>query len=134
MNNIPFEKSFTSHEKSIFWSDRNLIKPNEITKGSSKKFYFNCDKCNHEFLMQLNVVTRGGWCNFCSNNNLCKNNECKICFEKSFASHEKSAFWSNKNDLIPRQVFKVSAKKYLFKCETCNHEFINNPSHVSNGI
>ena len=133
MNIIPFEKSFTSHEKSIFWSDRNLIKPNEITKGSSKKFYFNCDKCNHEFLMQLNVVTRGGWCNFCSNNNLCKNNECKICFEKSFASHEKSAFWSNKNDLIPRQVFKVSAKKYLFKCETCNHEFINNPSHVSNG-
>jgi len=124
---------FSEDPKAKFWSERNLIKPNQITKGSSKKFYFNCVKCNHEFLMQINVVTRGGWCNFCSNTNLCNDNKCIICFDKSFASHEKSAFWSNKNDLTPRQVFKVSAKKYLFKCEICNHEFINNPSHVSNG-
>ena len=133
METIPNETSFSSHEKSKYWSNKNEIKPTEITKGSSKKFYFNCDKCNHEFLMQLNVVTRGGWCNFCSNNNLCEDNECKTCFEKSFASHEKSKYWSDKNDVTPRQVFKVTAKKYLFKCNTCNHEFINNPSHVSNG-
>jgi very-short-patch-repair endonuclease len=133
MNIIPFEKSFASHEKSKYWSDKNKLKPYEITKGSSKKFYLNCDKCNHEFLMQLNLVTRGCWCNYCSNTNLCNDNKCIICFDKSFASHEKSEFWSNKNDLIPRQVFKVSAKKYLFKCDICKHEFINNPSHVSNG-
>lgn len=130
---IPHEKSFASHEKAKYWSNNNELKPSEISKGSSKHFYFNCDKCNHEFLMQLNVVTRGGWCNYCSNTKLCDDNNCKICFDKSFASHEKSKYWSSKNDVTPRHVFKVTAKKYLFKCNTCNHEFINNPSHVSNG-
>jgi len=130
---IPHEKSFASHEKAEYWSEKNKIKPNEISKGSDKKCYFNCDKCNHIFLIQLNVVTRGGWCNYCSNTKLCENNECKLCFEKSFASQDKSKYWSNKNELTPRQVYKVSAKKYLFNCDVCNHEFMNNPSHVSNG-
>ncbi len=132
-NKLPFEKSFSSHEKAKYWSDKNKLKPNEISKGSDKKFYFNCDKCNHEFIMQLNVVTRGGWCNYCSNNKLCDNNCCNICFNKSFASHEKSKYWSDKNELKPRQIFKVSAKKYIFNCDKCKHEFINNPSHVING-
>lgn len=131
--NIPFEISFASHEKSQFWSIRNEIKPNQITKGSNKKCYFNCDKCNHEFMMQMNVVTRGGWCNYCSNNNLCDDDSCKTCFEKSFASHEKSIHWSDKNELKPRKIFKVTAKKYIFNCDKCNHEIINNPSHISNG-
>ena len=51
---ISYEKSFASHEKSKYWSDKNELKPTEISKGSDKKCYFNCDKCNHEFLMQLN--------------------------------------------------------------------------------
>jgi hypothetical protein len=55
---IPHEKSFSSHEKAKYWSNNNELKPSEISKGSAKHFYFNCDKCNHEFLMQLNVVTR----------------------------------------------------------------------------
>ena len=79
---IPHEKSFASHEKAKYWSNNNELKPSEISKGSSKHFYFNCDKCNHEFLMQLNVVTRGGWCNYCSNTKLCDDNNCKICFDK----------------------------------------------------
>jgi len=131
--NIPFEKSFASHEKAKYWSDKNEVKPFQISKGTDKKYWFNCNVCSHEFLIQLNVVSRGGWCNYCSNRNLCDNNNCKLCFAKSFASHEKAKYWSSKNELTPRNVFKVSAKKYLFKCNSCNHEFINNPSHVSNG-
>jgi len=130
---IPHEKSFASHDKAKYWSNKNELNPNEVSKGSDKKFYFNCDKCNHEFIMQLNVVTRGGWCNYCSNTKLCENNECIICYNKSFASNEKAKYWSNKNELIPRQVFKVSAKKYLFNCDKCNHEFINDPAHISIG-
>ena len=30
-------------------------------------------------------------------------------------------------------MFKGSGEKYWFNCDTCTHEFINNPSHVSNG-
>ena len=131
---IQYDKSFASHEKAKYWSNNNNVNPNEITKESPKKFLFNCNVCNHEFLKQINLITRlNGWCSYCSNTKLCDDNNCKICFDKSFASQEKSAFWSDNNELIPRQVFKVSAKKYLFKCDICKHEFINNPSHVSNG-
>ena len=133
MSVIPFENSFASHEKAVYWSNKNELKPSQIRKGTDKKYWFNCETCNHEFLIQLNVVTRGGWCNYCSNRQLCNDDNCILCFDKSFASYEKSKYWSNKNELKPRQVFKVSAKKYLFNCETCNHEFINNPSHISRG-
>jgi hypothetical protein len=50
-------------------------------------------------------------------------NDCDICFERSFASSEKSIFWSSKNDLKPRQVFKSSNKKFILKCDKSNHEF-----------
>ena len=134
MTTILYENSFASHEKAICWSEKNDTKPNQITKGSTKKYFFNCDKCGHEFLKQINLIKKlVGWCSYCSNNNLCDDSNCKICFDKSFASNDKSLFWSNKNELKPRQVFKVSAKKYLFDCSVCKHEFINNPSHVSNG-
>ena len=46
---------------------------------------------------------------------LCDKVDCQTCFDKSFASHEKSKFWSSKNgDVKPRQVFKGSSNKYWF--------------------
>ena len=38
----------------------------------------------------------------------------EIVFERSFASHTKSKFWSELNDLKPHEVYKCSGKKYLF--------------------
>ena len=40
---IPFEKSFASHEKSQYWSDKNELKPHQISKASKKKFWFECE-------------------------------------------------------------------------------------------
>ena len=56
-----------------------------------------------------------------------------IPFEKSFASCEKSKYWSEKNELKPHQVYNVTAKKNLFNCPNCNHEFLQNPSHIKRG-
>jgi hypothetical protein len=54
---------------------------------------------------------------------LCENEDCQTCFEKSFASHEKSKYWSDKNGIVkPRQVFKSVNTKYWFDCD-CGHEF-----------
>ena len=39
---IPFEKSFASHEKSKYWSDKNELKPYQVSKNSHKKYLFNC--------------------------------------------------------------------------------------------
>jgi very-short-patch-repair endonuclease len=115
---------FSEHPKSIFWSNRNEKKPNEVALNSHKKFWFNCE-CGHEFESNLiNINQSNNWCGFCSNppKKLCDNENCKMCFSNSFASHEKSIFWSNENELTPRQVFKsADRKKYIFNCD-CGHK------------
>ena len=117
-----FEKSFASHEKSKFWSDKNKLKPRQITKSNGNKYLFNCDSCLHEFDIALNNVNAGKWCPYCVNKQLCDNINCKLCFEKSFASHEKAKYWSDKNKLKPQEVFLNSNTKYMFNC-FCGHDF-----------
>jgi very-short-patch-repair endonuclease len=115
---------FSQHPKCKFWSERNLVKPNEVALNSHKKFWFDCE-CGHQFESSLLNINQGNnWCGFCSNppKKLCEDNNCKMCFNNSFACHPKSIYWSNKNELTPRQVFKMAdRKKYYFNCE-CGHE------------
>ena len=65
---LEFNRSFASHEKAQYWSDRNEDKPRDCFISSNKKRWFDCDKCSHEFEMRLSDVTNGGnWCPFCVN-------------------------------------------------------------------
>lgn len=45
---------------------------------------------------------------------LCDNFYCYYCFDKSFASHEKSIFYNIENEFPSRKVFVNSSKKMLF--------------------
>ncbi len=113
---------FSQHPKSKFWSNRNEKKPYEVSLNSHKKFWFDCE-CGHTFDIQLNNVNTGRWCSYCSNKKLCQQSKnCKICFDKCFASVERSKNWSDKNCEKPYEVFKNSHKKYWFDCE-CGHKF-----------
>jgi very-short-patch-repair endonuclease len=115
---------FDSHPKSKFWSVKNTLKPNEVALNSHKKFWFDCGECGHPFDIQLNNVNIGRWCPYCCNKKLCEpNKNCKICFDKCFASVERSNSWSNKNEETPYEVLKNSHKKYWFDCDKCEHEF-----------
>lgn len=127
--NISFEKSFASHEKSKYWSDKNKLKPHQVTKSNGNKFFFNCNKCNHFFEASIAHINDNRWCPYCSSKKLC---ECKECFNKSFASHEKSINWSLKNELNPKQVFKSSNNKYLFNCNKCSHDFEMSLNKITN--
>lgn len=115
--------TFDKSQKAIYWSNKNKLRPNEVGLNSNKKFWFNCDKCLHEFFTQLDSINKGSWCPYCTNQKLCDNNGCNICYEKSFASHEKSIYFSKKNIENPRDLFKGTHKKYIFECETCKHDF-----------
>lgn len=142
---ICFEKSFASHSKSKYWSDKNIIKdkkktkkikPRDVFKSTSKKYLFDCDKCSHEFKTALEKITNKKdpkWCPYCVNKKLCDNNDCKICFDKSFASHPKSEYWSEENYKIPREVFKGSQNKYLFNCDKCSHQFETILNSITSG-
>jgi hypothetical protein len=46
---IPFEKSFASHENAKYWSDKNKLKASEMTMFSNKTAIFYCKECNHEY-------------------------------------------------------------------------------------
>ena len=117
-----FNKSFASHEKSRFWSNDNKISSRQVLKNSNKSYKFDCT-CGHKFESKLSSISSNNtWCAYCANQQLCDNTDCQVCYNKSFASHEKSQFWSNDNEERPRHIFKGSSKKYKFNC-TCTHTF-----------
>ena len=62
---------------------------------------------------------------------LCNNDKCKKCYERSFASHPKAKYWSDSNELTPRQVFKCSSKTILFDCQYCGHIFDTRPDRIT---
>ena len=93
--NIPFEKSFASHPKSEFWSNKNgKIKPREIRICSGKKYWFDCKTCNHNFECALNNISAGKWCPYCckSNTKLCDDINCVKCLNNSFLLLQKVNF------------------------------------------
>lgn len=128
-----FNNSFASHEKSKYWSDKNEISPRYVLKGTNKLYWFNCNKCPHDFQqIPKEIIGRNYWCTYCSHSTLC-NKECEFCFNNSFASHPMSEFWSLKNKKFPRDVFLNTHEKYLFICDTCDNEFKISPACINNG-
>ena len=143
-----FNKSFASFDgltssgnlKTDCWSDRNELKPHEVTKGSEKKIWFDCDKCGHEFESSPYSITKNNrWCPYCANQKRCNIISCEHCFNNSFASFDgvtvlgkkKADCWSDRNELKPHEVTKSSHKKFWFECDHCGHEFITSIADVS---
>jgi hypothetical protein len=120
-----YEKSFASVPKSQYWNEQlnDNFTPRHIHKNSQKKYWFDCDKCNHSFEMMPNNVNYDAWCIYCAHLKLCVDDKCKDCHDKSFASDAKSECWSDENVVKPRQVFKNANRKYWFDCEICHHSY-----------
>jgi hypothetical protein len=116
------------------WSTKNTFDPRDVFLKSNKKVYLNCDKCNHELYIIINKFnTKEGCCKYCTNKVLCSDNNCKLCFDKSFASHPKVSCWSSKNTKNPRDVFKGSESLYKFNCDKCSREFESRAYNVLTG-
>lgn len=128
-------KSFASFDKDKVqrWElEKNTLKPSQVFKGSIKKFWFKCEECSHSFEASPNhISTHNSWCPYCGRKKLCSE-DCYFCFKKSFASHYRAVFWSNKNSTSPREVFRNANKKYWFDCEKCKKEFSTTPTSITN--
>jgi Probable Zinc-ribbon domain len=131
---ICLKKSFASHPRAKFWcQEKNVTNPRQVFKCSHKKYWFKCGECHHPFDARLNDISNDKWCPFCAGQQLCENDTCDVCYEKSFASHPKAKFWcQEKNTVNPRQLFKCSHKKYWFKCGECHHPFETALNNISN--
>ena len=128
------EKSFASHPKSICWSYENELNPRQLFKNADRrKFKFNCE-CGHKLEMVLKQISsQGHWCSYCSHQKLCDNEDCKMCFDNSFASVERSKYLNDKN-INPRTLFKSTNKLFGFECDLCNKVFKSQLSGVTKGV
>jgi len=129
-----FEKSCASHEMNKAWSTENKIQPRQVFLQSNKKVKFNCLNCLHTYENTPNhYYHRDGSCPYCANKYLCENEECKSCFQKSFASHPQIHCWSKKNTISPRTLFKGSEISGIFDCDLCHSEFKSKLYNVLTG-
>jgi len=132
-----FNKSMVSHEQYKNWSDKNCILPRNVLKSSKTKYIFNCDnlECLHEYMKApTNICFNKQGCPYCVDNykrQLCKDNNCLKCYQHSFASCENSKYWSELNDITPRECTKNSGKKFKFKCPVCFHHFENRITDIN---
>jgi len=120
-----YHKSCASHPKmNTEWSVNNQKPARMMFLQSNKMLEFNCSICYHIYHNSPNhYYHRGRGCSYCSNVKLCDREECKVCYEKSFASHPRFNCWSPKNTLNPRLTFKGSEKRAIFDCNVCHSEF-----------
>lgn len=63
----------------------------------------------------------------------CKDEDCKVCLAKSFASVPEHIYWSDENKGTPRYTLKYSNQKYWFYCN-CGHIFESRLSDVTRGF
>ena len=127
-----YQKSFASHHMAESWSDINELKPRHVTRGSDKKMWFKCADCNHSFQTVLYSINKDKHCPFCTSQQLCNKDDCKICFDKSCASHEISKAWHLDNEKKSRHVFLQSNTKIKFNCLICLHTYETTPNHYYN--
>jgi hypothetical protein len=121
------------------------VKPEDVSKGTHKKFWFKCDNCPHSFIISLSNLNQGQWCPYCviPSKKRC-DGDCLFCFNKSFSSFEgltpsgkrKVDCWDyEKNgDVKPDDVAIKSNKKIWFKCDVCPHSFHSLLNNVSSGL
>jgi hypothetical protein len=94
------------------WSDKNNIKPSDVTPFSRKKVWWKCNICKNEWQAIINNRSKGSRCPFCNKRKAYKDN----CLANKFSEISKE--WHlEKNKLTPYDVTPFSAKKVWWKCE-----------------
>ena len=118
------DRSFASMSKSIYWSEKNELRANQIGKNVSLKFWFSCPDCLHEVFTTINSVNRYKvWCYYCNKKQKCENSNCETCKKQIFADHPMAKYYSKKNETPIEEVSMWSKTEYYwFDCFDCGHE------------
>jgi hypothetical protein len=137
-NNIQYENSleyFAKHNNKGYllkeFSNKNLKKTNEISRGTSDKYWWNCDECRSEY--DMDVVKRTGsgiGCPYCSGHRVNHTN----CLATKYP--ELASEWHpSKNKQTSKEVTSSSRKKVWWKCNE-GHEWeakVQNRTYYGSG-
>lgn len=107
------------HLLEIWNYDLNDILPTEITRGSAKKIWFNCDKCQDTYPMNLNKKVQGRGCSICSGYYVTKKNS----FGGLYPEIAKEWHPTKNEKLTPYDFSRRSGKKVWWKCRECSSDY-----------
>ena len=96
------------------------IGPEDVTVGSTKKRWWQCVECEHEWRTQINVKVKYG-CPYCKAGRLHsdrRNSLANICPEICEELHPDSLAEFDANE-----VSKSSYKRVIWQCKDCSHEW-----------
>ena len=100
------------------WSEKNNIKPTEVSIGSHKKVIWKC-KLGHEWTATVKSRTiNGTGCPYCSHNKVLAGFN-----DLATVLPEVAAEWSDRNEKKSTEVTAFANSKAWWKCETCGYEW-----------
>ena len=99
--------------------DKNIISPDDVVAGSSKKVWWKCKKCGHSWLSSV--------CHMAERNSNCPACQHKVCVpglnDLATEFPELVKDWDySKNNVSPSEITS-SGKKAFWKCNVCGHEW-----------
>lgn len=100
------------------WSEKNELKPTEVSIGSHKKVIWQC-KQGHEWTatVKSRTINKTG-CPYCSHNKVLAGFN-----DLATVLPEVAAEWSDRNEKKPTEVTAFANSKAWWKCETCGYEW-----------
>ena len=100
------------------WSEKNEIKPTEITGRSDYKAWWKCRKCGYEWQARVADRTVGSTCPVCIGHVTARGiNDLETLYP------EITADWSDKNETRPYQMSAKSREFVWWKCRQCGLEY-----------
>ncbi|MFZ5365345.1 MAG: zinc-ribbon domain-containing protein [Patescibacteria group bacterium] len=99
------------------YSDKNELPANQIVAGTSKKIWWRCSICGHEWRQSGSIRVRGAGCPSCANKVLTNKNNLAV------THPELAEEYSDRNELPANKIFAGTNKKLLWKCRKCGYEW-----------
>ncbi len=99
------------------WSDRNALRPDQVSYGSNKMIIWN-GKCGHTWTANVKNRGNGHGCPYCSGNTVL------VGFNDLASKRPKLVKdWSDKNEMMPSEVTVRSTRYAYWKCSKCGNEW-----------
>ena len=96
------------------------LKLSDVSKGSNKKVWWICSKCNNEWQARVFSRVNGQGCPYCAGKKPIKGiNDLETLFPDLVAEWN----WDKNGDLKPSDFMSGSNKKVFWKCNQCQYEW-----------
>lgn len=101
------------------WSEKNLpLRPEEVTRHSSRSVWWRCHVCGHEWKARIADRVDGSGCPVCTGHQFKKG------VNDFQTEHPRLAEeWADENEKKPYEVWSKSRENILWKCRECGYQW-----------